>query len=314
MISIVQVVARLCVVIGAVAVFLPNTPSYAADSFFWASNTGTGLDCTFTSPCSLSAAIAVASAVTGIGQVRCLGPVDPAGTFTNNLQTDGNTVDVNCPQGFINSLTISSTDQTLRVDGLTMGFPPLSTVNLKFTGSGTLILENCAFVEGNFPSSALDIEPNGALNLVIRNCRISENDAGILLKPAAGGSINATLDHVVITDNAGGGIKLDTTNGPVTVDISNSTISKNSGNGMNAVGGAGGPSMFNIHNSIVAKNGAAGVQVNGATAAVMIDTTLLDSNATGATAVLNGGHMLTYGNNRIVGTAGSGFTGPAALQ
>jgi hypothetical protein len=58
----------------------------------------------------------------------------------------------------------------------------------------------------------------------------------------------------------------------------------------------------------------AGVQVNGASAAAMIDTTLLDSNATGATTAINGGHMLTYGNNRIVGTAGSGFTGSAALQ
>jgi hypothetical protein len=61
-------------------------------------------------------------------------------------------------------------------------------------------------------------------------------------------------------------------------------------------------------------DGTAGVQVNGATAAAMIDTTLLDSNASGATAVINGGHMLTYGNNRIVGTPGSGFTGTASPQ
>ena len=53
---------------------------------------------------------------------------------------------------------------------------------------------------------------------------------------------------------------------------------------------------------------------NGATAAAMIDTTLLDSNASGATAVVGGGHMLTYGNNRIVGSSGSGFTGLASLQ
>ena len=45
----------------------------------------------------------------------------------------------------------------------------------------------------------------------------------------------------------------------------------------------------------------------------MIDTTLLDSNAAGATSVINGGHMLTYGNNRIVGSSGLGFTGTAGL-
>jgi hypothetical protein len=29
---------------------------------------------------------------------------------------------------------------------------------------------------------------------------------------------------------------------------------------------------------------------------------------------MSAGHILTYGNNRIVGTAGSGFTGSAPLQ
>jgi hypothetical protein len=136
----------------------------------------------------------------------------------------------------------------------------------------------------------------------------------MLLKPAVGGSITATLDHVTITGNTGGGIKIDTTNGPVTLDITDSTISNNGGNGLNAVGGAGGPAVFNIHNTVIAKNGVAGVQVNGTTAAAMIDTTLFDTNVSGATSVAGGGHMLTYGNNRIVGTPGSGFTGTVVLQ
>jgi hypothetical protein len=46
----------------------------------------------------------------------------------------------------------------------------------------------------------------------------------------------------------------------------------------------------------------------------MIDATLLDSNLAGATSVVAGGHMLTYGTNRIVGPAGAGFTGSASLQ
>jgi hypothetical protein len=45
----------------------------------------------------------------------------------------------------------------------------------------------------------------------------------------------------------------------------------------------------------------------------MIDTTLLDSHAS-ATSVISGGRILTYGNNQIVGTSGSGFTGSASLQ
>jgi hypothetical protein len=126
--------------------------------------------------------------------------------------------------------------------------------------------------------------------------------------------LSAVFDHVNISNNTGGGIKIDTTNGPVTLDITDSIISNNGGNGINAVGGAGGFAILNIHNSVIAKNATAGVQVNGATAAAMIDTTLLESNANGATSVVAGGRLLTYGNNRVVGSAGSGFTGTAGLQ
>jgi len=62
---------------------------------------------------------------------------------------------------------------------------------------------------------------------------------------------------------------------------------------------------------IIALNGAAGVQANGATSAALFDDTLLDNNATGATESVSGGTLLTYGNNRIIGTTGSGFTGTA---
>jgi hypothetical protein len=41
---------------------------------------------------------------------------------------------------------------------------------------------------------------------------------------------------------------------------------------------------------------------------------LLDSNTAGATSVVSGGRLLTYGNNHIVGSAGSGFTGTAPSQ
>jgi hypothetical protein len=174
-------------------------------------------------------------------------------------------------------------------------------------------LENCAVADGS--GVGLDIEPNGPLNLVIRNCRVSNGaTVAVVLKPAAGGSINATFDHVTVTKNGGGGVRIDSTNGPVTVDVTDSVITNNAGNGIGVVGGAGGAAMLSIHNTVIAKNGQAGVSSSGATAGVMVDTTLLDSNGTGATLVASSGHILTYSNNRIVGTAGSGFTGSATLQ
>ena len=112
----------------------------------------------------------------------------------------------------------------------------------------------------------------------------------------------------------GGGIKIDTTNGPVTVDITDSVISDNGGNGINAVGHAGGQAMVSIKNSVIAKNAVAGVQANGSNSAAMLAMTLLDTNVAGALSVVGGGHILTYGNNQIVGTQGSAFTGTAPLQ
>jgi hypothetical protein len=46
---------------------------------------------------------------------------------------------------------------------------------------------------------------------------------------------------------------------------------------------------------------------------VIAQTTLLDQNVAGATSV-SGGHILTYQNNSIIGSAGSGFTGTASPQ
>jgi hypothetical protein len=178
--------------------------------------------------------------------------------------------------------------------------------------NGSLILDNVHIFGAS--AEAILAQPTAPSTLVVRNSLFDRGGAAVVLKPSGGGSLHATFDHVTVANNAGGGIKIDTTNGPVTVDVTDGEISNNGGNGLNAVGGAGGPAIFNIHNSVIAKNAVAGVQVNGATAAAMIDTTLLDSNASGATSVVGGGHMLTYGNNRIVGTAGSGFTGSAPLQ
>src|ERR1700693_2336521 len=72
--------------------------------------------------------------------------------------------------------------------------------------------------------------------------------------------------------------------------------------------------MLNVKDTVIARNGTAGVQFNGTNAAALIDTTLLDSNPSGALTTINGGRLLTYGNNDIIGSAGSDLTGTAPSQ
>jgi hypothetical protein len=108
-------------------------------------------------------------------------------------------------------------------------------------------------------------------------------------------------------------LKTDSANGPVTLDIYNSTVTNNNGVGINARSG-GSLNMVSIKNSVITKNAAQGVQANGANVGVTVQTTLLDQNTGGATLVEAGGHISTYGNNSIIGSSGSGFTGTAAPQ
>jgi len=308
-----RIIAKLFVFTFFLVAFLHVAP-VAAASVVWISSTGSDANqCFATQPCmTFSKAL---TQLYGGGQINCLnspGPSDYAASTSQSFTVDcaGGVYQVEEPDGA--AFYLYGTSQVVKIRNLTIsgaltGYPGINVV-----GSGTLILENCVFE--NIRGAGLDIEPTGPLNLVMTNSRISNSSSGVLLKPAAGGSVTATFNGVTIDDNIGGGIKTDASNGLVSVDISNSTISNNGGNGMNAVGGAGGTNMLNIHNSVIAKNRSAGIQANGANAAALIDTTLLDTNTAGATSVVGSGRVLTYGNNRIIGTLGSGFTGTAVLQ
>jgi hypothetical protein len=185
---------------------------------------------------------------------------------------------------------------------------------IEVSGSGTLIIENCVFENFANGTALLVDQSSSAVNLVIINSRISNNAAGVLIEPFVIGGGVSVKPRVKATQNSGGGIKINSAAAPVTVDIAASEITDNAGNGLNAVSGSGAAAMFNIGHSVIADNGVAGIQANGASAAALVDTTLLDSNSAGATSAVGGGRILTYGTNRIVGTSGSGFTGPTSLQ
>jgi hypothetical protein len=314
MISTIQDLMKPVFIAVAITACLPIATSHAQTTFAYVSATGSGSTCTATQPCqSFNAAINVAlTNNSNNGQIICLGSVNLSIPSTiTDIFPDDQTLKIDCPAGaYLTGLFWGGSNETAKLRNVTFTNLGLSSA-IRFTGSGTLILENCVFEEST--KTVLDIEPNGPLNLVIRNSRISNNASGMLLKPAVGGSINATFDHVVITSNNGGAIKTDSTNGAVNLDITDSEISNNAANGINLVGSAN-QNMLNLSRTVIAKNTLTGLQTNGASAAALVETTLFDTNASGATAVVNGGRILTYGNNRTVGSPGSGFTGTAPLN
>ena len=314
MISTTQDLMKPFFIAVAITACLPIATSHAQVTFAYVSATGSGTTCTATQPCSsLNAAVNVAlTSNSSDGQIVCLGSVNLSipSTVTDIFIND-QTLKIDCPAGaYLTGLFWGGSNETAKFRNVTFTNLGLTSA-IRFTGSGTLILENCVFEEST--KTVLDIEPNGPLNLVIRNSRISNGGAaGILLKPAAGGSINATFDHFTVTGNSGGGIRTDSTNGLINLDVTDSEISNNTANGIIAIAGAS-QNMVSIKNSVIARNGQAGIAANGANAGVIAQTTLLDQNVAGATSV-SGGHILTYQNNSIIGSVGSGFTGTASPQ
>jgi hypothetical protein len=312
----IRIIAKLFAVAAVLSAFLSAAP-LSAQTVAWISSTGNNADpCTAAQPCGTFAT--AASLLSAGGQISCLNsPGIIAGVQVLDISLTIDCAGVLEPFPSVNGgILLNGSNQVVKIRNLTIsgtGGGAAAFSGISVFGSGTLILENCV-LENLAGGTALQIEPNGPFNLVVTNSRISNSVAGVLIKPNSGGSVTATFNGVTIADNTGGGLKTDTTNGPVRVDITASEITSNSGNGLNAVSGAGGAAMFNIHNSVIADNGSAGVQANGTNAAALIDATLLDSNVAGALAAIGSGRILTYGNNRIVGPAGSGFTGTASLQ
>jgi hypothetical protein len=182
---------------------------------------------------------------------------------------------------------------------------------VKFISGHSLHIENCTF--NGLITAGVSIMPTTVSSVFIADSKFRTNASGVLIKPSTGGSVAASFLRVAITSNTGGGIKTDSADGIVNLDITDSEISYNNGIGINARSG-GSLNMVSIKNSIITKNGAQGVQANGANVGVTVQTTLFNQNASGATSVVAGGHISTYGNNSIVGSSGSGFTGTASLQ
>jgi hypothetical protein len=288
---------------AALSVVLLVLPAHAQRTYV-ATGGANFSGCTFSNPCS-NMSTAIAETLSG-GTLSCLtdGEFGEAVNITVTMTIDciGTTANVG-------PFTINGTGITVTIKNVTIY--NRSAPAITFNNGARLYLDNVTI---DSDTDGLLVQTVGASTVVVSNSTFKNNAAGVLIKPQAGGGVTATFNGVTIVDNTGGGLKSDTTNGPVSVDISNSTISNNAGNGMNAVSGAGGPNMLNIIHDVIASNGNAGIQANGTNAAALVNGSVLDSNTAGATSAIGGGRILTYGNNSIVGSAGSGFTGPAALQ
>jgi hypothetical protein len=307
-------------------------PAYAATlGETWVSRNG--LDtatCDVTAPCRT---LQVALAKTGPGgQINVMdtgdfgdAPITQSVTIVNATSGTATNVGEGASLGgspFASVVIAAGATGVVTLRGLVLNAALLGThVGVLINNANQVNIENCLIV--NNPGGGIVVAPSvdgmaqtlaTTFNVNIQDSTITGNGNGIKIAPTTATSINVVIDKTRINTNSGGGVRADgTSGGPITVSVSDSSISLNPGNGVNAVS----PSndvIINLTNDVIASNGTAGIQANGGNAAVLVNNTSILNNATGATSAINGGRLLTYGNNRIVGTAGSGFTGPASLQ
>jgi hypothetical protein len=302
------------------------TPVQAATQSISAWVSGTGNDgnqnsgCPRTAPCQTltSALIAVFPG----GTISCADPTfTPPGplTISKSVTIDcsgsisfGDGVSPDGGNGInISTAGVEVTLRGLDIQGVALNSTPPVGVNI--TAAAIVRLENCKI--SGFGNAGIKVAPSaGNVTVKIQDSTISANGSGVLVAPTGSGSASMSIERSRIENNGGGGVKTDTTSGAINTSISDSSVSFNTGNGVNVVSGSGAQNMLSLTRDIIALNGTAGVQTNGGTSAALIDTTLLDSNTTGATEAVAGGILLTYGNNRIIGLQGSGFTGSSPLE
>jgi hypothetical protein len=273
--------------------------------------------CLWTAPCqTLFAAL---QAVIPGGTITCAIP-----TFTSGTLTISKNVTIDCTGGVIIGDEIAGApaidinnaggEVTLRgliILGVPFNDPPQLGVDI--AAAALVRVENCKI--SGFTQFGIKVEPSaGNVAVKIQDSTISTNGSGVFVAPTGSGSVSMSIDRSRIENNTGGGVKTDTTSGAISASISDSSISFNTGNGLNAVSVSGAQNMLTLVRDVITKNGNAGIQANGTNAAALVNGSVLDSNTAGATAVIGAGRILTYGNNSIIGSSGSGFTGTASLQ
>ena len=268
--------------------------------------------CSRTAPC-LTFAGALASTAAG-GEIDVLDPGDfgPV-TITKAITIDGG-------DGQVASIILvgthginvlaGSTDvvilRNLRFNGFLNGGSP-GTLGVVINSAGKTVVEKCDIF--GFSGGGIDVIPtNGTMTVEIQETNISNNGAGIIIKPSGGAVLNGSIEHTHVYENGGGGVKVDgTAGGSSYVAITDSSISLNASNGMNAMSGAGGNVAVDIERVVFANNGLAGIQAgvsSGGTSMVTVGDSILSYNGS-AWSIVNGATLLSFKHNQVTGPTGT---------
>jgi hypothetical protein len=334
----IKIALRFSILALVLACSLPadaNGPSYET----WVSHTGsdTNVCSTPSSPCkTLSGAL---SQTLPGGQINVMDSGDFANVIINESVSivnaiSGTATNMGGYQTIANETLIGSmiivagangvvTVRGFVLNGLddTGNTPASNVVGVLINNASQVNIENCLLL--NNGSAGIYVSPNldgetqtlaSSINVNIQDSTITGNGAGIKIAPTTTTPISVVIDKTRINNNNGGGLRVDgTSGGNIAVSVSDSSMSLNTDNGVVALSGTGSVAV-NLTNDVIASNGENGIEASGGNAAVLVNNTSILANTIGAVSAVSSGRVLTYGNNRIFGNIGTGFTSSVSSQ
>ena len=284
----------------------------------WVSGVGDDANpCSRTAPCKTFAG-AISKTATG-GEINVLDPggfggvtitksitISSEGFEAGVLVSGTNAIIVNAPTNAIVVL------RGLDIEGLGTGL-----AGIKVLAAGAVHVENCTI--NNFTQVGIDFVPTSAAattseifvsDSIIRNNN-GASSGGIRIKAGANVTARGVIENTQMNFGTFG-LRVDGAGGAVATNVAvhGGSVSGNANASIIAVGGTLTTNQVMVDGTEISQNGF-GPRADGAT--LRFGRTSVTGNGTGMS-TLNGGQLLSYGNNFVDGNTVDGTNPPVILQ
>lgn len=292
-------IAAVITMVSALLALGVAGPASAQATRTWVSGVGDDANpCSRTAPCKTFAG--AISKTAADGEINC---IDPGGfgavTITKSIVIDCGGTFGSVLNSFTNGIVVAAlaTDRVilrnLSIDGAGNGLN-----GIRVLSAAKVHIENVA-IRGN-TGNGIDFQPSVASKLMVERSSIRDNGThGVYVRPGAGVTARAFVTESRLAGNGATGIRVDDRG---TATLSDTALQANGTHGAAAVS-AGAAAEVMLERVVTAGNGSGGVLANGPAAVVRMSDITTTNNDFGLFAPLNGGSLVSFGNNHSIGNS-----------
>lgn len=313
----------LAAVVALLAIPLA-TPASAQATRTWISGVGDDVNpCSRTAPCrTFAGAISKTAAQ---GEINCL----DAGTFgtvtiTKSIKLLCDNVDGGILATGTFGITVNAgVNDSVVLSGLDIEGAGTGLAGVRFIAGRSLHIRNSQ-IRGfkgatSYAVSFLPTSPNATLvidNVTIARNGVANNSGGILIQPANNVAVTFAISNLKAGDISGASVRVDTTGvtGAVVKGIVSNSVFSDAGNAVFVKAPAGSTANVLVSDNVIGTN-QNGIVSQDVGATVYATGNLISSNSAFGVRSLNGGVLLSYGDNELVNNSNNGaFTGTVSKQ